>query len=252
MERYVWQHMRREEIAEMRDHGAVVILPVGSIEQHGRHLPVDTDIFIAEAVALSAAQTLLQEIPVLVAPPIWTGVSPHHMHFTGTLTLSVDTFSQVIREVVTCMWQHGFRHILVLNGHGGNDQTLKSTTLKLGAEGIEIAAATYWDLAAAELAAMVEGDRKKVGHACEIETSIMLYLRQEHVDMSTAVKDLGVPPTRMPTGGPVYFWPVFDPGTTGVSGDPTLATAEKGKAFLEVITQNLADFIRTYHKAQVP
>ena len=252
MERYVWQHMRREEIAEMRDHGAVVILPVGSIEQHGRHLPVDTDIFIAEAVALSAAQTLLQEIPVLVAPPIWTGVSPHHMHFTGTLTLSVDTFSQVIREVVTCMWQHGFRHILVLNGHGGNDQTLKSTTLKLGAEGIEIAAATYWDLAAAELAAMVEGDRKKVGHACEIETSIMLYLRQEHVDMNTAVKDLSVPPTRMPTGGPVYFWPVFDPGTTGVSGDPTLATAEKGKAFLEVITQNLADFIRTYHKAQIP
>ena len=252
MERYVWQHMRREEIAEMRDHGAVVILPVGSIEQHGRHLPVDTDIFIAEAVALSAAQTLLQEIPVLVAPPIWTGVSPHHMHFTGTLTLSVDTFSQVIREVVTCMWQHGFRHILVLNGHGGNDQTLKSTTLKLGAEGIEIAAATYWDLAAAELAEMVEGERKKVGHACEIETSIMLYLRQEHVDMSTAVKDLGVPPTRMPTGGPVYFWPVFDPGTTGVSGDPTLATAEKGKAFLDVITKNLADFIRTYHKAQVP
>lgn len=252
MERYVWQHMRRDEIAEMRDHDAVVILPVGSIEQHGAHLPVDVDIFMAESVALAAAQALSPEVPVLVAPPIWTGISPHHMHFTGTLTLSVDTFSQVVREVVTSMWRHGFRHILVLNGHGGNDQTLKSTTLKLGAEGIEVAAATYWDLAAEELAELVEGERKKVGHACEIETSLMLYLRQELVDMNTAVKDMGVPPTRLPTGGPVYFWPVFDPGTTGVAGDPTVATAEKGQAFMDVITKNLADFIRTYHKTVIP
>ena len=252
MEKYVWQHMRRDEIAEMRDHGAVVIVPVGSIEQHGAHLPVDVDIFMAQTVALAAAQALSPEVPVLVAPSVWTGVSPHHMHFTGTLTLTVDTFSQVISEIVTCMWQHGFRHILLLNGHGGNDQTMKATTLKLGAAGIEVAAATYWDLAAAELAELVEGERKKVGHACEIETSLMLYLRQEFVDMSTAVKDLGNPPTRLPTGGAVYFWPVFDPGTTGVAGDPTLATAEKGKAFLDAITKNLAEFIRTYHKTHIP
>ena len=252
MEKYEWQQMRRDEIAEMRDRDAVVILPVGSIEQHGRHLPVDTDIFAAQTVALAAAQALSPEIPVLVAPPVWTGVSPHHMHFTGTLTLTVDTFSQVIREIVTCMWRHGFRHILLLNGHGGNDNTMKSTTLKLGAEGIEVAAATYWDLAEAELAELVEGERKKVGHACEIETSMMLYLRQELVDMSTAVKDMRVPPSRLPTGGPVYFWPVFEPGTTGVNGDPTLATAEKGKAFLDVITKNLAEFIRAFHKAHIP
>ena len=251
MEKYVWQHMRRDEIAEMRDRDAVVILPVGSIEQHGRHLPVDVDIFAAQTIALAAAQALTPDVPVLVAPPVWTGVSPHHMHFTGTLTLTVDTFSQVIREIVTCMWRHGFRHILLLNGHGGNDNTMKSTTLKLGAEGIEVAAATYWDLAEAELAELVEGERKKVGHACEIETSMMLYLRQELVDMSTAVKDMRVPPSRLPTGGPVYFWPVFEPGTTGVNGDPTLATAEKGKAFLDVITKNLAEFIRVFHKAHI-
>lgn len=252
MEKHEWQHLRRDEIAAMRDRDAVVILPVGSIEQHGRHLPVDTDICMAHTAALSAARALAGEVPVLVAPPLWTGVSPHHMHFTGTLTLTVDTFSQVLCEIVTCMWQHGFRHILLLNGHGGNDQTMKATTLKLGAAGIEVAAATYWDLAAADMAKIVEGERKNVGHACEIETSLMLYLRQELVDMSTAVKDLGIPPTRMPTGGPVYFWPVFDPGTTGVAGDPTVATAEKGKAFLEAITRNLADFIRVFHKAEIP
>ena len=251
MERYEWQHLRRDEIAAMRDQDAVVILPVGSIEQHGRHLPVDTDICMAHTAAVSAARALAGEVPVLVAPPLWTGVSPHHMHFTGTLTLTVDTFSQVLCEIVTCMWQHGFRHILLLNGHGGNDQTMKATTLKLGAAGIEVAAATYWDLAAAEMAKMVEGERKNVGHACEIETSLMLYLRQELVDMGAAVKDLGIPPTRMPTGGPVYFWPVFDPGTTGVAGDPTLATAEKGKAFLDAITKSLADFIRTFHKTPI-
>ena len=94
MEKYEWQQMRRDEIAEMRDHDAVVILPIGSIEQHGPHLPVNTDIFMAQTVALAAAQALSPDVPVLVAPPLWTGVSPHHMHFTGTLTLSVDTFSR--------------------------------------------------------------------------------------------------------------------------------------------------------------
>ncbi len=252
MEKHEWQYLRRDEIAAMRDRGAVVILPVGSIEQHGRHLPVDTDICMAHTAAVSAARALAGEVPVLVAPPLWTGVSPHHMHFTGTLTLTVDTFSQVLCEIVTCIRQHGFRHILLLNGHGGNDQTMKATTLKLGAAGIEVAAATYWDLAAADMAKIVEGERKNVGHACEIETSLMLHLRQELVDMSTSVKDLGIPPTRMPTGGPVYFWPVFDPGTTGVAGDPTVATAEKGKAFLEAITRNLADFVRVFHKADIP
>ncbi len=251
MEKYVWQQMRRDEIAEMRDHDAVVILPVGSIEQHGRHLPVDTDIHMAQTVALGAAQALAGEVPVLVAPPVWSGVSPHHMHFTGTLTLSVDTFSQVLKEIVTCMWQHGFRHILLLNGHGGNDQTMKATALKLGAEGIEVGAVTYWDLAAAEIAALVDGERKSVGHACEVETSLMLYLRQELVDMDTAVTDLKVPPTRLPTGGPVYFWPVFDPGTTGVAGDPSHASAEKGKAILEAVVQNLAAFVRRFHKTPI-
>ena len=251
MEKYVWQHMRRDEIAEMRDRDAVVILPVGSIEQHGRHLPVDVDIFAAQTIALAAAQALAPRCARARRAAGVDGRIPHHMHFTGTLTLTVDTFSQVIREIVTCMWRHGFRHILLLNGHGGNDNTMKSTTLKLGAEGIEVAAATYWDLAEAELAELVEGERKKVGHACEIETSMMLYLRQELVDMSTAVKDMRVPPSRLPTGGPVYFWPVFEPGTTGVNGDPTLATAEKGKAFLDVITKNLAEFIRVFHKAHI-
>lgn len=251
MENFEWQRMRRDEIAAMRDRDAVVILPLGSIEQHGRHLPVDTDIFAAQTVALAAARALAPDVPVLVAPPVWTGVSPHHMHFTGTLTLSVDTFAQVIREIVTCIWQHGFRHVLLLNGHGGNDQTMKAATMKLGAEGIEVAAVTYWDLAAAEMAEIVEGERKNVGHACEIETSLLLHLRAETVDMSTAVKDLRIPPTRLPTGGPVYFWPVFDPGTTGVAGDPTVATAAKGKAFLDVITNNLADFIRRFHKTPI-
>ena len=202
MDKYVWQHMRRDEIAEMRDRDAVVILPIGSIEQHGRHLPVDTDIYAAETVALAAAQALSPEVPVLVAPPLWTGVSPHHMHFTGTLTLTVDTFSQVISEIVACMWQHGFRHILLLNGHGGNDQTMKATTMKLGAAGIEVAAATYWDLAAEDIAAVLEGERKKVGHACEVETSLMLHLRQELVDMSTTVKDMRFPPPACPRAVP--------------------------------------------------
>ena len=94
MEKYEWQQMRRDEIAEMRDRDAVVILPIGSIEQHGRHLPVDvpTSSWRKPLPCLRPRRSS-PDVPVLVAPPVWTGVSPHHMHFTGTLTLSVDTFS---------------------------------------------------------------------------------------------------------------------------------------------------------------
>jgi creatinine amidohydrolase/Fe(II)-dependent formamide hydrolase-like protein len=70
--------------------------------------------------------------------------------------------------------------------------------------------------------------------------------------MNTTVKDMRFPPSRLPSGGPVYFWPVFDPGSTGVNGDPTLATAEKGKALLDAITKNLVEFIRTFHKTPMP
>jgi len=250
MKNYVWQRMRRDEIAAARDQGALVIVPIGSTEQHGPHLPVDVDIFLAESVALAAAQAV-DDFPVLVAPPIWSGLSPHHMHFTGTITLSVDTFSHMVREVVRSLWHHGFRHILLLNGHGGNRQILEATCIALGTEGIEVGTVCYWDLAASEIAQIVEGERKYVGHADEIETSLMLHLRPESVAKEKAIKDLERPPKRLPARGNVYFWPVFDPGTTGVAGDPTLATAEKGKAILEVVTKNLVAFLRDFRTAAV-
>ena len=80
-----WQEMRRTEFEEAAAAGAVVVIPMGSTEQHGLHLPVNTDLNCAQSIAVRAAQ-MVDEFPVIVAPPIWSGLSPHHMPFPGTIT----------------------------------------------------------------------------------------------------------------------------------------------------------------------
>src|SRR5439155_3312950 len=114
-----WQKLRRPEIAAARDAGAVVLLPVGSTEQHGAHLAVDMDAMGATAVSARAAEQVT-EFPVLVAPTVWSGYSPHHMENPGTITLPFDTFAAVLTDVVDSIMRPGFRHVFLINAPGGN------------------------------------------------------------------------------------------------------------------------------------
>ena len=242
----MWQSLRRDEIAAASEAGAAVLLPVGSTEQHGDHLPINTDIAIATAVCVRASE--MSDLPsAVVAPPVWSGYSPHHMNLPGTLTLDQNTFQALIYEVCLGIWHHGFRKILIVNGHGGNTGPLAGTAQRLTSAGHPVLSCGLGDLAGDELDSIFERRVKGGGHACEIETSAMLHLHPESVEMSKAVDHMDLTSQALTEAG-VTVPSVFAPDDPGVRGYATLATAEKGRRFVELAAKRLADTIRLLHR----
>lgn len=224
----LWGELRRPKIEEFAKTNAVVIIPVGSTEQHGDHLPVNTDMSCCYAVAQRAAQAI-NEFPVLVLPPIWMGFSPQHMIFPGTITLKHHTFIEVLTQVAAGVHANGFKKILILSGHGGNAGIINSLCLKLTHEdGIPTATYTYWEMPSVteELRRISQTDeglgKDIIGHAGEIETSLQLYLQPELVDIGSAVQ---VP---------------------GVVGDPTSGNREKGEHIVNTAVNALVKILRDY------
>lgn len=228
MKKIFWQEMRRTEIEQAAKAGAVVVIPVGAIEQHGNHLPVNTDINCCFSIAQRAAE-LIDDFPVLVAPPIWTGLSMDHIKFPGTISLKLHTFIDVLTEVISSIAAHGFKKIFILNGHGGNSGVINSMRVKLLNEDKSVTsciAYTYWRLIDRELEAISETDFR-IGHAAEIETSLQLYLQPELVDKKAA------------------SW------APGVAGDPSKGTYEKGKRLFEAAVKRVETALRNYHSGKL-
>src|SRR5438270_5838163 len=132
--------------------GTVVLAPIAACEQHSRHLPTFTDSILVTAVAERVEQRLPQQ--VLLLPTFWLGASSHHTRFGATLTLEVDTHVTALVELLTPLLEDGYRRLLILNGHGGNIDTMHLALRKLQAKYIDrqLSAASYWELAAKELA----------------------------------------------------------------------------------------------------
>ena len=252
-QKVLWQQMRRTELEEASREGAMVIVPVGSTEQHGPHLPVDTDIHIAQEIALAVARGM-DGFRVLVGPPVWCGLSPYHMSFVGTLTLQFQTFSDLIVDLCSSIVAHGFSKIVLLNGHGGNGALLNATIIRLSGLKATVAAVTYWQLIVDELRAIGESELGGVGHACEMETSLELYLRPELVAKELMVEELRVPSTsfagkdfRAP-GAVWYVEANRKPSAHGVYGDPTLASATKGERIFKAVVGKLGGFLREFQQ----
>ena len=241
-----WAELKAAELRELAAQGAVVVVPVASIEQHGPHLPVMTDSLLCGTVARRGAERAVAEAPggrpVVVAPTVWSGLSEHHMPFGGTLSLDFATFSALIGEVCRSLQRHGFGRILLLNGHGGNEAALHVIVEQLTptSEAV-LATVNYWHLAALEFAEILER-QSGVRHACEAETSMVLALRPELVDPArfaeASFEESG-------PAGAAYRWRSFaDRTASGVLGDPTAASAEKGERLLEAAAAALAALLR--------
>ncbi len=215
-------YLTRREIRARAQAGAVGLLPVGSLEQHGDHLPILTDSLLAETLCLrAAAQT---EVDVLVAPALWSGFSPHHVRFGSTVSLSGATFATLVREAVAGL-RTFLPHVLVVNGHGGNRGPLITLSLEEHWSFV-----SYWELASAE-AARFTADGGSIGHAGQAETSMVL----------AAFPELAGEPSREfepPKEGDPLLLPDF--GDSGVIGDPYAASAEAGEAFLSEVARELA------------
>src|SRR5438105_1348447 len=159
----------------------LVLAPIAACEQHSRHLPTYTDTILVTGVAEGVEERLPRQ--VLLLPTLWFGASSHHLRFGATLSAEVDTHIAMLCDLLVPLLDDGYQRVLVLNGHGGNIDTMHVALRRLMTRyrGRTLTAASYWELAEKELAALAEGPRKVMGHACEFETSLMLALRPELV-----------------------------------------------------------------------
>lgn len=235
--------------------GSVLVLPVGSVEQHGDHLPVATDTLLASAVATGGAEQVAADVPILVTPPVWMGNSPHHLPFAGAVTGEFETLLAHLEEIADSTLDNGFDALLLLNGHGGNTALIDAAVSRIGHAhpDQEILGLTYFDLAKEFIDDIRESEVGGMAHGGEFETSLISYLYPELVgDEKPATYwdehyDLGG--QDLLVGGPLSVYRSFDEySESGAIGDPSLATADKGKRLFERLLDRLADVLVDIHE----
>jgi creatinine amidohydrolase len=222
--------MTSPQLGKVPRDAVVVLAPIAACEQHSRHLPTFTDTLLVTAVAEGVEYRLPQQ--VLLLPTLWLGASAHHLRFGATLSAEVDTHVTMLCDLLGPLLEDGYQRVLLLNGHGGNIDTMHMALRRLQPRFAQrvLAAASYWELAEKELAALAEGPRKSMGHACEFETAMVLALRPELVRREEIKDD---PPRDDPALRGLFLADdMYQKTDHGAVGYPELATAEKGRSFL--------------------
>jgi creatinine amidohydrolase len=242
-----WWNLKAPELRELAKNETVVIVPVASTEQHGPHLPTQVDCLLVSEIAKRTAIEVCKTTPILVTPVVWTGLAEHHMSLGATISLDFDAFFTVLRGICRSLTRHGFRNILLLNGHGGNIAALTVIVNELAPMlDAPIATTTYWLLAQSAFAKILE-KQPNVRHACEAETSMVLALRPELVDISQAANAVGpTSPELIDIIGTsaAHRWQSFRSRTShGAIGDPRAATAEKGERLLQAATDAVTSLV---------
>jgi len=247
------RHLTWPEVNVAVKERRVILIPVGAIEQHGPHLPLDMDNLAVEAICERAGR--LAPDLLLVAPPIHYGFNEHNMEFPGTVTADAFTFVNYCRDVAHSFGRMGFQRVIFVNGHGSNAHLLelaaRQATL-LDQNKSWVASLSHWDLVREEFAKVRESVFPGgVAHACEFETSIYLHLAPGRVRMDqirNGVRRQGKYFWEdLMAGSPVKFTDWRSKATkTGVGGDPTLATAEKGKRMVEAAANALIEVAREF------
>jgi creatinine amidohydrolase len=237
-----WARMTAPELKALAARAnALAVLPVGSLEQHGPHLPVITDTASASAAAIRAAQLVANDIPVAVLPGLWLGMSEHHIPFGGTISIDYDAYHGILRCIVRSLKALGFKRLLIVNGHGGNIDPLAVAVRELAVTfNMPIVATTPWMLAPDEIAAIAETETPR--HACEGETSVMLAIAGDIVRADNFDEAVQQAPrrTEAPPGFSRFYSFSERAPITGTWGDPRPATRDKGERFLAVQAHALA------------
>lgn len=238
----IWDELTTLKI-ESLDRNIPVILPIAATEQHGPHLPLATD----RMIGWHFAHSLHLKIPdqVLILPPVSVGVSNHHMDFSGTLTVSHDTFSAYVEEIFESVLSHDFQNLILLNSHGGNQGIAQVILERLGPEVENLVLVTWWKLALEGLIKISETGPGGVGHACEFETSLMMHIAPHLVDENLIEKGenqstFSWAEADMLRGGRAGLYrSMYEMTPNGVFGDPTKASAKKGEQISNLVVQSL-------------
>jgi creatinine amidohydrolase len=254
LEDMTWPEARQAAVE-----GRVVLLPVGAIEQHGPHLPVDVDnrivTWLCDEVARRRPDLLLS------VPPIHYGFNVHNMGFPGTVSVGFENFIAYVTDVVRSFVDQGHDRVLLVNGHGSNAMlcALVARDVVNATDDALVAAVSHWSLARDLAAEIRETRRGGMAHACEYETSWYLMLDPSAVKLDLAVPDMLELRSRfvwvdlMAGDGPVALiddWSRVSNGS-GVEGDPSTASAEKGVRYAEEEVANLIAFCQEFRAMTV-
>jgi creatinine amidohydrolase len=247
---YSWQ-----EVGEMDGEKTTILIPLGSTEQEGTHLPLGVDTYVAESLAHEVAK----ETDALVGPSLPLGYSEWFMEFSGTISLKLETLTQVLREYASCLIHHGFRKFIFINGHAGNstavDLVARECTMSQSAR---IAMVEIWKIANSLANEIPDLKEKAFKHAGEIMTSLILYLHPDMVTMDRAKVEYlqsGQGPFKATsTLGPAEFKGaeirLYDRAKnltdSGIMGDPLAATAQKGEVIFNHLKSYLIDMVTQF------
>jgi len=234
--RFLLHEMSWVEAKEFLTKNDVVILPVGSTEQHGPQNPLGTDHLIARALAEEAAK----QTGVLCLPVVPFGVSVHHRQFWGTVHVASSVFRDYVREVCLSLKYYGVRKVVVVNGHGGNRSSLLDVARELREQGLFISIFQWWEASGKLLPNLFEvGER---GHAGAEETSVNLALHPHLVEMTRAV-DEKESCRYVESSGVSYGLDTADYTGSGVFGVATTASSEKGRRVFEAAVGELVKHV---------
>jgi creatinine amidohydrolase len=242
--------MTAPELNAIPRDSVLVLAPIAACEQHSRHLPTITDTLLVTAVANEVEIRLPDQ--VLLLPTLWLGASSHHLRLGGTLSVEVQTHVAMLCDLLVSVLDAGYQRTLVLNGHGGNIDTMHMALRRLQPCYPErlLAAGSYWELAEKELAALAQGRRKSMGHACEMETSMVMALRPDLVRTKEILDD---PPEDEGVFRGAYTAEDMKERTDhGAVGYPEAASAERGRAFLEAAIARTVEVVRALLSRPLP
>ena len=250
--RTLLNEMTRDEIREIAP-TATLVIPTAATEQHGPHLPVVTDCIIGGALAARSAEIAAAEIPIVVGPVVPFGNSHHHLIYTA-LSLRTETYVTVLKDLLDCALQSGFRRIFFFNSHGGNDECIRIAARDLVLKNeASVGACSYWTATAAVAAeAGVRDVGFFPGHAGGFETAMMMALAPELVRTGKLPRHENHP-VQLSNAGITNGWLMVKSGEwqriDGYSDTPVRATPEAGKRLFYAIAAGMARVLVTFHKA---
>jgi creatinine amidohydrolase len=221
-----------------------VVLPIAALEQHGNHLPLFTDSLLLAEIIRRAREPLADR--VLFAPLMWLGNSDHHLDFAGTLSAAPRTYLDLLYSLADNFVQHGFRRLIFVNGHGGNDVPGRQAIFELRQGHRQRAdllflMATYWSLGAKPWESHAGLQQHAMGHACEWETSMMLRLAPQLVGnyQAAVAVEPGTSFTPASRG-----WITRERSVPGHIGSPHLATADKGEHLFTIFAADVVALLK--------
>jgi creatinine amidohydrolase len=264
--KYLLEHMTWPEAKEAFERTSVIVIPIGSTEQHGPHMPLGTDFLVAQDLARRVGE----RADVIVTPTITIGYAKYHTTFPGSLSVSQETLARALIEICDDLIRYGATHILFVNGHGGNKVSIGRCGTVLRKRCVPVATACWW-----EMSQVVNPEWLAIGHADYVETSAILAIDESLANMELAQvpqnKNLSdtialdtphiarfkegalsvnlVPADITDTGDMLEYGLT---AATDYETPPTTGTKEMGKAILDGLADYLAEFIEEFRKVELP